>query len=113
MCIALTFTENDCFLLGALRNNQLVSWDIQNGTELCAQRLPELYITILRIMCPINRLVQGDPTVLEICTLQISAMCIALTFTENDCFLLGALRNNQLVSWEFHTDTDSIPVEAR
>jgi WD40 repeat protein len=36
----------------------------------------------------------------KICTLPISAMCIALTFTENDCFLLGALRNNQLVYWD-------------
>ncbi|KAJ6159875.1 hypothetical protein N7497_004412 [Penicillium chrysogenum] len=31
MCIALTFMENDTFLLGALRNNQLVYWDIQSG----------------------------------------------------------------------------------
>ncbi|CAI7640645.1 unnamed protein product [Penicillium glandicola] len=36
----------------------------------------------------------------KICTLPISAMCIALTFTENDCFLLGALKNNQLVYWD-------------
>ncbi|KXG50320.1 uncharacterized protein PGRI_062870 [Penicillium griseofulvum] len=30
-CMALTFIDNDCFLLGALINNQLVCWDIQNG----------------------------------------------------------------------------------
>jgi WD40 repeat protein len=36
----------------------------------------------------------------KICALPISAMCIALTFTENDCFLLGALKNNQLVYWD-------------
>jgi WD40 repeat protein len=35
-----------------------------------------------------------------ICTLPISTLCIAMTFTENDCFLLGALRNNQLVYWD-------------
>ncbi|KAJ5628451.1 hypothetical protein N7490_010679 [Penicillium lividum] len=35
-----------------------------------------------------------------ICTLPISALCISMTFMENDCFLLAALRNNQLVYWD-------------
>ncbi|KAJ5199534.1 hypothetical protein N7472_004738 [Penicillium cf. griseofulvum] len=36
----------------------------------------------------------------KICTLPISGRCMDLSFTENDCFLLGALMNNQLVCWD-------------
>jgi WD40 repeat protein len=32
LCLALAFTENDCTLLGAMRNNHLIYWDLVSGT---------------------------------------------------------------------------------